>query len=107
MNFEENKLSVINAEGTENRFSASNTDVEVENSEINEITMYGGSLTTDGVHDKTLWFETDTIVETDGDTTINQKDSSLDIETMEEYKPDPDKMEKMIEGWKRRHNTGN
>ncbi len=107
MNFEENKLSVINAEGTENRFTAMNMDVEVENSEINRIRMYNGSLTTDGVHDKTLWFETDTTVETDGDTTINQKDSSLDIETMEEYKPDPDKMEKMIEGWKRRHNTGN
>lgn len=79
LNIDKNSLSVSNAKGTTNYIYASNTDINVKNSEINTINMSGGTLNADGVNDRTLIFDTDTEVITDGNTTINQKNSSLNI----------------------------
>ncbi len=84
LNVDKGTLSVSGVEGTKNYIYSDLADVNVQNSEINKISMNGGTLNADGVHDRTVFFETDTTVETDGNTTIKQNNSSLEISRKED-----------------------
>lgn len=80
INLETNKVYIEGAEGTDNRVDVNSFDLTIKDSEIAEITANGGSIELDNVHDRTLFFETDTTVKLpEGNSVLNHKNSSIEV----------------------------
>ena len=80
INVDSNKVYIEGAEGTDNTVRVNSFDLTIKNSEINYIAATNTSVTLDGVHDRTLFFETDTtVILPAGDSVLNHKDSSIEV----------------------------
>ena len=80
INVDSKKAYIEGAEGTDNRVQVNSFDLTIKDSEIAEITANGGSIELDNVHDRTLFFETDTTVKLpEGNSVLNHKNSSIEV----------------------------
>ena len=79
INVDTGEMSIKGAVGTDNLVGGVNVELNVENSEFKEISVTNSNLILDCVHDRSLFFETNTNVELKGNSIINQKDSQIDV----------------------------
>lgn len=79
INVDTGKVYIEGAEGTSNSVGGARIDLTIKDSEIERISVNNSDVTLDGVHDRTLFFETDTDVSLKGKSTLNQNNSSIDV----------------------------
>ena len=79
INVDTGKVYIEGAEGTRNSVGGASIDLTIKDSEFERIYVNNSDVTLDGVHDRTLFFETDTDVSLKGKSTLNQNNSSIDI----------------------------
>ena len=79
INVDTGNVYIEGAEGTSNSVGGARIDLTIKDSEFERISVNDSDVTLDGVHDRTLFFETDTDVSLNGKSTLNQNNSSIDV----------------------------